>query len=229
MPVILIAEDEEDIRHLLAMHLRQEGHSILEAADGQEALELFARSPVDLILLDVMMPRLNGFQVLTRVRESSDIPVMFLTAQLEEEDKILGLGLGADDYVVKPFSLLEIASRVNAQLRRFLTYSGGSRRVILRNGPLEMDCDNYTASKNGQPLELNPKEFKILSLLMENPGKVFTKKQLYESIWEEVYYGDSNTIMVHISHLREKIEDNPKDPRYLKTIRGIGYRMEKIT
>jgi len=229
MPVILIAEDEEDIRHLLAMHLRQEGHSILEAADGQEALELFARSPVDLILLDVMMPRLNGFQVLTRVRESSDIPVIFLTAQLEEEDKILGLGLGADDYVVKPFSLLEIASRVNAQLRRFLTYSGGSRRVILRNGPLEMDCDNYTASKNGQPLELNPKEFKILSLLMENPGKVFTKKQLYESIWEEVYYGDSNTIMVHISHLREKIEDNPKDPRYLKTIRGIGYRMEKIT
>ncbi len=229
MPVILIAEDEEDIRHLLAMHLRQEGHTILEAADGQEALEQFARSPVDLILLDVMMPRLNGFQVLTRVRESSDIPVIFLTAQLEEEDKILGLGLGADDYVVKPFSLLEIASRVNAQLRRFLTYSGGNRRVILRNGPLEMDCDNYTATKNGQPLELNPKEFKILSLLMENPGKVFTKKQLYESIWEEVYYGDSNTIMVHISHLREKIEDNPKDPRYLKTIRGIGYRMEKIT
>lgn len=227
MPAILIAEDEEDIRHLLAMHLRQEGYTILEAADGQEAIDIFTTSRVDLILLDVMMPKLNGFQVLTKVRESSDIPVIFLTARLEEEDKILGLGLGADDYVVKPFSLLEIGSRVNAQLRRFLTYSAAARKAIIRNGPFELDYDNYTATKSGVLLDLNPKEFKILALLMENLGKIYTKKQLYESIWEDVYYGDSNTIMVHISHLREKIEDNPKDPKYLKTIRGIGYRMEK--
>lgn len=229
MPVILIAEDEEDIRHLLAMHLTQEGHTVLEATDGQEALAVFSRHRVDLILLDVMMPRLNGFQVLTQVRESSDIPVIFLTARLEEEDKILGLGLGADDYVVKPFSLLEIGSRVNAQLRRFLTYSAISRKAVVRNGPFEMDYDNYTVTKSGYPLDLNPKELKILALLMENLGKVYTKKQLYESIWEDVYYGDSNTIMVHISHLREKIEDNPKEPKYLKTIRGIGYRMEKFS
>ncbi len=228
MAVILIAEDEEDIRHLLAMHLRQEGYTILEAADGQEALALFRKQRVDLILLDVMMPRLNGFQVLTQIRESSDIPVIFLTARLEEEDKILGLGLGADDYVVKPFSLLEIGSRVNAQLRRFLTYSTTNRKTVLRNGPFELNYDTYTVTKFGIPLELNPKEFKILALLMENLGKVYTKKQLYESIWEDIYYGDSNTIMVHISHLREKIEDNPKEPKYLITIRGIGYRMEKF-
>lgn len=229
MPVILIAEDEEDIRHLLAMHLRQEGYTTLEAADGREALAVFNKQRVDLILLDVMMPQLNGFQVLTQVRETSDIPVIFLTARLEEEDKILGLGLGADDYVVKPFSLLEIGSRVNAQLRRFLTYSAANRNTLIRNGPFELDSDNYTVTKSGYPLELNPKEFKILALLMENLGKVYTKKQLYESIWEDVYYGDSNTIMVHISHLREKIEDNPKEPKYLKTIRGIGYRMEKFS
>lgn len=229
MPVILIAEDEKDIRHLLAMHLSQAGHTVLEAADGREALELFGRQPVDLMLLDVMMPQLNGFQVLTKVRESSDIPVIFLTARLEEEDKILGLGLGADDYVVKPFSLLEIGSRVNAQLRRFLTYSVAPRKTLIRNGPFELDYDTYTVTKSGYPLELNPKEFKILALLMENLGKVYTKKQLYESIWEEAYYGDANTIMVHISHLREKIEDNPKEPKYLKTIRGIGYRMERFS
>ena len=227
MPSILIAEDEEDIRRLLSMHLRQEGHTILEAADGAEAIALFSAQEVDLILLDVMMPKYNGFQVLTKVRETSDIPVIFLTARLEEEDKILGLGLGADDYVVKPFSLLEIGSRVNAQLRRFLTYSLAARKTILRNGPFELDCDNDTVTKSGISLDLNPKEFKILALMMENLGKIYTKKQLYESIWEDVYYGDSNTIMVHISHLREKIEDNPKDPKYLKTIRGIGYRLEK--
>lgn len=229
MPTILIAEDEADIRNLLTMHLKQEGHTILEAANGQEALQLFEQNQVDLILLDIMMPLLNGFQVLTHVREVSDIPIIFLTARIEEEDKILGLGLGADDYVVKPFSLLEIGSRVNAQLRRFLTYSTSARKTLLKNGDLELDCDNYKVLKSGELLDLNPKEFKILALLMENPGKVFTKKQLYESIWEDVYYGDSNTIMVHISHLREKIEENPKEPKYLKTIRGIGYRMEKIS
>lgn len=228
MSVILIAEDEEDIRNLLTMHMKSLDYEVLEASDGKEAIELFSAHHVDLMLLDVMMPHIDGFEVLTHIRKHSDIPVIFLTARIEEEDKILGLGLGADDYVVKPFSLLEIASRVNAHLRRFLKYSTNAKKNILRNGPFELDLDHYTIRKNGQAIDLNPKEYKIFALLMENVGKVYTKKQLYESIWEEIYYGDANTIMVHISHLRDKIESNPKDPHYLKTIRGIGYRMERM-
>jgi len=230
MPAILIAEDEEDIRKLLAMHLEDQGYEVIEAADGAEAIRLFSSQKPDLMLLDIMMPQMDGFQVLEIVRKTSNIPVIFLTARIEEEDKVRGLGLGADDYVIKPFSLPEIASRVNAQLRRFLTYATQDSEApkVLRNGPLELDYDHYLAQKNGIALDLNPKEFKIFALLMENPGKVFTKKQLYESIWEDVYYGDSNTIMVHISHLRDKLEDNPKEPQFLKTIRGIGYRLERL-
>jgi len=223
---ILIAEDEEDIRQLLSIHLENEGYDVYQAADGLEALELFYKEDIDLMLLDVMMPKIDGFKVLTKIRENSDIPVIFLTARSEEEDKILGLGLGADDYVVKPFSLLEIASRVNAQLRRFFKYSSKEKKAIIQNGDLKIDLENYVILKNDSVIELNPKEFKLMTLFMENVGKVYTKKQLYETIWEDIYYGDSNTIMVHISHLREKIETNPKEPKYLKTIRGIGYRME---
>lgn len=223
---ILIAEDEEDIRELLSIHLENEGYLVFQAANGLEALELFYKEDIDLMLLDVMMPKIDGFKVLTKVRETSDIPIIFLTARAEEEDKILGLGLGADDYVVKPFSLLEIASRVNAQLRRFFKYSTKEKRSVIINADLEIDLENYVVRKNQKVLDLNPKEYKLMTLFMENVGKVYTKKQLYEIIWEDIYYGDSNTIMVHISHLREKIEDNPKEPKYLKTIRGIGYRME---
>lgn len=223
---ILIAEDEEDIRELLSIHLEREGYEVFQAANGLEAIEFFYKEDIDLMLLDVMMPEMDGFKVLTKIRETSDIPVIFLTARSEEEDKILGLGLGADDYVVKPFSLLEIASRVNAQLRRFFKYSSKEKKAVIQNGDLEIDLDNYVVKKQNVELDLNPKEFKLMSLFMENIGKVYTKKQLYETIWEDVYYGDSNTIMVHISHLREKIEDTPKEPKYLKTIRGIGYRME---
>lgn len=223
---ILIAEDEEDIRELLSIHLENEGYEVFQAANGLEAIELFYQEDIDLMLLDVMMPKIDGFKVLTKIRENSDIPVIFLTARAEEEDKILGLGLGADDYVVKPFSLLEIASRVNAQLRRFFKYSSKEKKSLIQNGDLEIDLENYVVTKHGAELDLNPKEFKLMTLFMENIGKVYTKKQLYETIWEDVYYGDSNTIMVHISHLREKIEDTPKEPKYLKTIRGIGYRME---
>ncbi|SHH31971.1 response regulator transcription factor [Tepidibacter thalassicus] len=224
---ILIAEDEEDIRNLLVLHLSKEGYNIFEASNGIEALKIFYKEDIDLLLLDVMMPKMDGFKVLTKVRETSQIPVIFLTARSEECDKVLGLGLGADDYVVKPFSIIEITSRVQAQLRRYINYSQKESKYIITNGDLILDLKNYVLKKNNQILDLNPKEFKIISVFMENIGKVYTKKQLYELVWENIYYGDDNTIMVHISHLREKIEDNPKKPKYLKTIRGIGYRMEK--
>ncbi|KDR94722.1 DNA-binding response regulator, OmpR family, contains REC and winged-helix (wHTH) domain [Peptoclostridium litorale DSM 5388] len=224
---ILIVEDEEDIRHLLYLHLAKEGYEIFEARDGVEALEIFNRENIDLLIVDVMMPRMDGFTLVKNIRESSQVPVIFLTAKAEEQDKILGLGLGADDYVVKPFSIIELLSRVNAHLRRYIQYSPkGQPSNLIKNGILRIDLDNYALQKNSIEIDLNPKEFKMLKLFMENLGRVFTKKQIYEAVWQEPYFGDSNTIMVHISHLRDKIEPDPKNPSYLKTIRGIGYRME---
>ncbi|SHJ95419.1 response regulator transcription factor [Tepidibacter formicigenes] len=224
---ILIAEDEEDIRNLLVLHLSKEGYNVFEASNGIEALEIFYKEDIDLLLLDVMMPKIDGFKVLTKIRKTSQIPVIFLTARSEECDKVLGLGLGADDYVVKPFSIMEIVSRVQAHLRRYINYSSKELKRVMTNGNLTLDLNNYVLKKNDEILDLNPKEFKIISVFMENIGMVYTKKQLYELVWEDIYCGDDNTIMVHISHIREKIEDDPKKPKYLKTIRGIGYRMER--
>lgn len=229
MPInILVAEDEEDINSLLALHLSKEGYKVFQAFDGLEAFNLFNKEEIDLIILDVMMPKMNGFNLLTKIRANSEVPIIFLTAKTDEGDKVLGLGLGADDYVIKPFSIIEIISRVQAQLRRYIQYSKKESKKILANGDMTLDLDNYTVQKKGIPISLNPKEFKLLSVFMKHPGNIYTKEQLYELVWEELYHGDSNTIMVHISHLREKIEDHPKKPKYLKTIKGIGYRMEKI-
>jgi DNA-binding response OmpR family regulator len=225
---LLIAEDEEDIRGLVSLHLQREGYKILQAADGQEALELFNENTVDLLILDIMMPKLNGFEVLSEIRKTSEIPVIFLTARSEEQDKIRGLGLGADDYVSKPFSVMEMVSRVQAQLRRYINYSNKEIKKLLTNGDLTLNLTDYSVLKGSETLDLNPKEFKLLKMFMENIGVVYTKKQLYEAVWNDLYWGDDNTIMVHISHLREKIETMPKSPQYIKTIRGIGYRMEKV-
>lgn len=225
---ILIAEDEDDIRELVSFHLRKEGYNTLEADNGLTALSLFEKESVDLMILDIMMPVMNGFELLEKIRATSEIPVIFLTARAEEQDKIKGLGLGADDYVSKPFSVMEMVSRVQAQLRRYINYSNKEQKNILCNGDLSLNLTDYSVSKNSQILELNPKEFKLLKMFMENVSVVYTKKQLYEAVWDDLYWGDDNTIMVHISHLREKIEDNAKSPTYIKTIRGIGYRMEKI-
>lgn len=224
---ILIAEDEEDIRQLVTLHLTKEGYEVFEASNGVEALEIFTREKIDLIILDIMMPEMDGFSLLQRIRKRSKVPVIMLTARTEEADKILGLGLGADDYVIKPFSVIELISRVNAQLRRYMEYNPMKvPEDKLRNGGIVMDLDDYSVEKDGVSIELNPKEFKMLRLFLENPGKIFTKKQIYESVWEEPYVGDNNTLMVHVSHLRDKIETDPKDPEYIKTIRGIGYRMD---
>ena len=224
---ILIVEDEQDIRELLEIHLSKEGYKIFTAEDGMKALNIFENKDIDIALLDVMIPKIDGFKVLKKIRETSEIPIIFITAREEESDKILGLGLGADDYVIKPFSPIEIIARVKAQLRRYYKYSNKTYKTEIIIGQLMLDKESCSIYKNNIEVALNPKEYRLLEFILENPGKVYTKKQLYEIVWENSYYGDSNTIMVHISHIREKIEDDPKNPKYLKTIRGIGYKMEK--
>lgn len=225
---ILLAEDEQDIRELLELHLIKESYTVFQAEDGLQALKIFNNEHIDLALLDVMMPGVDGFKVLKKIRETSEIPIIFLTARSDDTDKILGLGLGADDYIVKPFSPIEVIARIGAQLRRYYKYTNGHLNDTLIIGNLTLNKDSFTLLKSEKVIELNPKEYKILELLMENAGKVYTKKQLYEAVWEDPYYGDNNTIMVHISHIRDKIEDNPKSPKYLKTVRGIGYKFEKV-
>jgi len=222
----LIAEDEKDLRELLKLLLIKEGYHVYDAFNGLVAHEIFLKHSIDLAILNVMMPKLDGFNLLRKIRETSEIPVIFLTARGEDMDKILGLGLGADDYMIKPFSALELVARVQAQLRRSYNYASktANQDSRLAIGDLTLDHDGCSVYKAGQLLELNAKEYKLLELFMHNIGRVYTKKQLYEAVWEEEYYGDANTIMVHISHLREKIEDNPKEAKYLKTIRGIGYK-----
>lgn len=225
---ILLAEDEDDIRNLVALHLRNSNYNVYEAKDGVMALKIFEQNNIDLLILDIMMPKLDGISVLKSIRQLSQLPVIFLTAKIEEEDKILGLGLGADDYITKPFSLVELQSRVQAILRRCNEYNPLDKKNIIKNNYLELDLNTYSLKKNGITVDLNPKEFKLISLFMQNLDIVYTKKQLYEKVWEELYWGDDNTIMVHISHLRDKIEIDPKKPQFIKTIRGIGYRMEKV-
>ncbi|WP_027623067.1 response regulator transcription factor [Clostridium lundense] len=225
---ILIAEDEQDIRELLELHLIKEGYTVFQAADGVNALKVFSEKHIDLVVLDIMMPGLDGLKVLKKIREISEVPAMFLTARGEDVDKILGLGLGADDYIVKPFSAMEFIARMQALLRRTYKYSNICGKGELVNGEIKLNKESCNVYKNDKEIELNAKEYKILELFMDNIGKVHTKKQIYEIVWGEPYYEDDNTIMVHISHLRDKIEDNPKEPKYLKTIRGIGYKIEKV-
>jgi len=225
---ILIAEDENDIRNLLKLQLEQEGYTVFAAKDGIEALEIMQSNVIDLAILDVMMPRLDGFNLLRKIRETSKIPVIFLTARGDDMDKILGLGIGADDYLVKPFSMAELLARVGAQLRRNHEYSSQKLQTFskIEYGSLCLDKEACCVYKDDILVELNAKEYLLLKYLMENPERVFTKKQLYTAVWNEDIYYDDNTIMVHISHLRKKIED-PKNPEYIKTIRGIGYKFHK--
>lgn len=226
---ILIAEDENDIRNLLKLSLEQEGYTVLAAKDGLEALDIIKNNSVDLAVLDVMMPRLDGFNLLRRIREISKLPVIFLTARGDDMDKVLGLGIGADDYLVKPFSMAELIARIGSQLRRNYEYSSCKQEVSSKivYGSLVLDRDSCCVYKDGLPVELNAKEYKLLKYLMENPSRVFTKKQLYKEVWDEDIYYDENTIMVHMSHIRNKVETDPKNPEYIKTVRGIGYKFQK--
>lgn len=225
---ILVAEDEADIRKLLTISLEDEGYRVLPAADGMAALALFEAEPVDLAILDVMMPRLDGFNLLRRIREKSTLPVIFLTARGEDMDKVMGLGMGADDYLSKPFSMSELIARVAAHLRRSREYAEPKREAsTLSYGALTIDRDACCAYRDGAPVELNAKEYKLLLYLMEHPERVFTKKQLYNAVWEDDYFFDDNTVMVHISHLRNKIEAEPQNPEYVVTVRGLGYKLHK--
>lgn len=220
---ILIAEDEADIRNILKLYLESEGFEVVQAQDGEQALRMAQQEMPDLILLDVMMPKTDGFAVTQALRQYSQVPILILSARSQDTDKILGLNLGADDYIAKPFNALEVVARVKAHLRRGLQTVSS---VISVNG-LTLNAETCTVTKEGTLLTLTPTEYKLLSVLMRSPGRIFTKVQLSEAINGEYFESDENTIMVHISKLRDKIEDNPRKPARLVTIRGLGYRFEK--
>ncbi len=224
---ILIADDEIDIRNLIKISLEDNGYTVLTAQNGKEAFDILMSQNIHLAILDVMMPVMDGFNLLIKIREHSTIPVIFLTARTDDMDKVLGLRLGADDYLSKPFSIAELIARVGAQLRRSNEYfspkGNVTTSIIYRN--LSIDKDKCCAFKDGVPVELGAKEYKLLLYFMENPERVFTKQQLYRAVWDEEYYYDDNTVMVHISRIRSRIEVDPQKPEYLKTIRGIGYKL----
>ena len=227
---ILIAEDEQDIAELLKVYLENEGYCVFWAGNGVEALKILEREDISLAVLDIMMPRMDGYELTRRIRETSNIPILILSARDKSNDKILGLNLGADDYMAKPFDPLEIVARVNSNLRRFYQLNTEKPKreesYILKVGDLSLDTQTLVLKKKGEEVLLTPMEYKILALLMKKPGTIYTKVQIYESTSGEYFESDDNTIMVHISNLRDKIEDNPKNPRYIKTIRGVGYKIE---
>jgi DNA-binding response OmpR family regulator len=224
---ILLLEDDRDIHTLITLHLENEGYQVVGAFDGRDALEKFDES-IHLAVLDVMVPQIDGIEVLRRIRETSTIPVLFLTAKTDETDKLTALGIGADDYITKPFSVMEVLYRIKAHLRRNYQYNSANQSVgnMFSHKGIEMDIHKKTVSVDGNEVLLNAKEFELLQYFLENPGRVFTKKQLYEHVWDDLYYGDSNTIMVHISRLREKLGDDKKEPKYIRTIKSLGYRLE---
>lgn len=227
---ILIAEDEQDIAELLKLYLENEGYHVFCAGNGVDALKTLEREDISLAVLDIMMPQMDGYELTRRIRETSNIPILILSARDKSNDKILGLNLGADDYMAKPFDPLEIVARVNSNLRRFYQLNAEKPKreesYILKVGNLSLDTQTLVLKKKGEEVLLTPMEYKILALLMKKPGTIYTKVQIYESTSGEYFESDDNTIMVHISNLRDKIEDNPKNPRYIKTIRGVGYKIE---
>lgn len=228
---ILVVDDNKEIVFSLGKLLEYEGYRILKAYDGLEALEVLKEHTVDLILLDVMMPRLNGLSALMKIRETNRIPVIILSAKTEESDKVSGLVMGADDYIAKPYNPAELAARVAAQLRRYHTWGGGAPKAQedqIVNGSLVLDRKSKKAVVDGAEVKLTATEYKILELLMEHPGQVFSAEEIYEKVWKEVAsYTVENTVMVHIRHIREKLEIDPKNPKYVKVVWGIGYKMEK--
>lgn len=226
---ILVCDDDKEIVEAISIYLKQEGYQVICAYDGVEALDIARKSDIHLIILDIMMPRLDGIHALLKLREDSAIPVILLSAKSEDADKILGLNVGADDYVTKPFNPLELVARVKSQLRRYTQFGGmeTESEALLVNGAITLDKERKMVTVNDEMVRLTPTEFKILQLFMENPDIVFSSAQIYERIWEEDAYATENIVSVHIRRLREKIEINPKNPDYIKVMWGVGYRMEK--
>ena len=228
---ILVCDDDKEIVEAIEIYLAQEGYHILKAYDGMEALDILEREEVNLLILDVMMPRMDGIRATLKIREKNNILIIILSANSEDADNILGLIVGADDYVTKPFNPLELVARVKSQLRRYNQLGGSVKEEkdeIYEVGGLRINDDLKEVTVDGEPVKLTPIEYNILLLLMKNQGRVFSIGQIYESIWNEEAIGADNTVAVHIRHIREKIEINPKDPRYLKVVWGVGYKIEKM-
>lgn len=227
---ILIAEDDNDIVEILRLYLENEGFELVICNNGETAWQEFEKNQIDTALLDIMMPKMNGYELIKKIRENSNIPILVMSAKNMDSDKILGLTLGADDYLTKPFNPLEVVARIKSQLRRYYDFNAVSNEEannIVTIGELELDSNNLCINKNGEAINLTPTEFKILSLMMKTPGKIYTKMQIFENINGDYFESDDNTLMVHISKIREKIESDPKNPIYLKTVRGLGYKIEK--
>lgn len=227
--VIMAADDELELLETLELFLARENMLLVKAKDGREALALFEREQPDLVLLDIMMPKQDGFSVLRKIRETSHVPAIMMTARTEDYDKILGLELGADDYITKPYNPMEVVARVKAQLRRTYSYAETltEKESIIRMFDLTLNLQECSLRKNGSDILLTRTEYRILELLMKSPGRVFTKQQIFDYAWDEVYMGEDSTLMVHISNLRNKIEDDSKNPVMIKTVKGLGYRFEK--
>ena len=228
---VLVVEDDKEIREGVEIYLKSQGYEVFQAADGVEGLEVIEKEDIHLAIVDIMMPRMDGISMVVKLREKYDFPVIFLSAKSEEVDKIMGLNMGADDYVMKPFTPMELLARVNSQLRRYRRFMErlGDKEENSRIhtiGGLEINEDNVEVTVDGEPVKMTPIEYKILLLLMKNPGRVFSAEEIYERVWNERAI-NTDTIMVHVRNIREKIEVNPREPKYLKVVWGVGYKIEK--
>lgn len=228
---VLVVEDDKEIREGVEIYLKSQGYEVFRAADGVEGLEVIEKEDIHLAIVDIMMPRMDGISMVVKLREKYDFPVIFLSAKSEEVDKIMGLNIGADDYVTKPFTPMELLARVNSQLRRYRRFMEklGDKEDNARIhtiGGLEINEDNVEVTVDGEPVKMTPIEYKILLLLMKNPGRVFSAEEIYERVWNERAI-NTDTIMVHVRNIREKIEVNPREPKYLKVVWGVGYKIEK--
>ena len=230
MAKILVCDDDKEIVEAIEIYLTQDGHQVLEAYDGIEAVEILKKESVDLLIMDIMMPRMDGIRATLKIREKHNIPIIILSAKSEDADKILGLNIGADDYITKPFNPLELVARVKSHLRRYMQLGSTTIKeseAIYTVGGLAINDDLKEVTVDGEQVKLTPIEYNILLLLVKHQGKVFSIEQIYENIWNENAVGVDNTVAVHIRHIREKIEINPKEPRYLKVVWGVGYKIEK--
>lgn len=228
MSTILVCDDDKEIVDAIEIYLKQENYRILKAYNGEQALEILGQEDVQLLIMDVMMPKLDGIRATLKIREYSSIPIIILSAKTEDSDKILGLNVGADDYIAKPFNPLELVARVKSNLRRYTSLGSltGEGKSVYQVGGLTINDENKQVSVDGESVKMTPIEYSILLLLVKNQGKVFSINEIYESIWNEEAIGVDNTVAVHIRHIREKIEINPKEPRYLKVVWGVGYKIE---
>lgn len=224
---ILLIEDDMEISEMLKNFLMTENFEVVAAYDGESACEKFFADEYSIVLLDLMIPKISGMEVMKTIRAASTVPIMIISAKDTDSDKTLGLGLGADDYVTKPFSITEVLARIKANIRRNTQYAAGADAEgdSITKGELTLNTSDYSVMKNGEKIELTAKEFEILHLLMKNPRKVYTKEQMYSLVWNDAYMGDENAVNVHISRLRNKIEDNPREPKYVVTVWGIGYKL----